>query len=32
MSKMEKLGIGSGDVITARPQRPVAQSAPSMAL
>ncbi len=32
MSKMEKLGIGPGDVTTARAQRPVAQSAPSIAL
>ena len=32
MSKMEKLGIGPGDVTTARAQRPVARSAPSIAL
>ena len=32
MSKMEKLGIGPGDVATARAQRPVARSAPSIAL
>jgi len=32
MSKMEKLGIGPGDVATACAQRPVAQSAPSIAL
>ena len=32
MSKMEKLGIGPGDVATARAQCPVAQSAPSIAL
>jgi formate hydrogenlyase transcriptional activator len=31
LSKMEKLGIGPGDVTTARVQRPVAQSAPSIA-
>src|SRR5882724_8714343 len=30
-SKMDKLGIGPGDVTTARAQRPVAQSAPSIA-
>jgi len=32
MSKMEKLGIGPGDMTTTRAQRPVAQSAPSIAL
>ena len=32
MSKMEKLGIGPGDVTTAHAQRSVAQSAPSIAL
>jgi len=32
MSKMEKLGIEPGDVTTARAQRPVAQSAPSIAV
>ena len=32
LSKMEKLGIGPGDVTTARVQRHVAQSAPSMAV
>jgi formate hydrogenlyase transcriptional activator len=32
MSKMEKLGIGPGHVTTARAQRSVAQSAPSIAL
>jgi len=32
MSKMEKLGIEPGDVTTARAQRPVARSAPSIAL
>jgi formate hydrogenlyase transcriptional activator len=32
LSKMERLGIGPGDVTTAHAQRPVSQSAPSMAL